>query len=528
MKRGADGDGGRAPKRGRQADLGPYAFKVLFPEAFVAQVMSKGATGVHEIEESTSTRLQFSPRGDYYPDTHLRLCNISSAEEHHIQEAMEMMCDQIFSIVEDERSSDAREFIDSKTGNPTFRCALSKAAAGAVIGTKGERINALRESSGARVEIDKKEFDNHQLVKISGSRDQVSTVLKELNGIVQVDCERPWFEEWAQQRGFHDEAPRGKGGSKGDDRAPRRRQRENENGPPGGKGSIDHRGCTVFVGRLAQATDNDSLRSFFGQFGEVVSSDVRIDPTTGRSKGFGFISFAEHGMLEAVFDQHGRHEIDGRWVDVRRYDEDKAEAGEHDRVSRSPSPPRGRERGTNNPRGRDDHRGGAGRDRDRDRDDRRGAAPVTMGIEELADVANGVPRNYKELDYCITCQLPSARIGALIGRRGENIQDVERKTGATVQINNKETKTADGPDAYRTVSIRGPMFSVYGAHMLLMRLYNDADAQADGARPQDPQVEDLQRQIAELSKQVKQVQDGKGVGRSGSGGGKGGKSSRRR
>ncbi|KAF7124052.1 hypothetical protein RHSIM_Rhsim12G0148300 [Rhododendron simsii] len=47
----------------------------------------------------------------------------------------------------------------------------------------------------------------------------------------------------------------------------------------------------VFVGGLSYATDDMSLTNAFSKYGEVVEARVIIDRETGRSRGFGFVTF---------------------------------------------------------------------------------------------------------------------------------------------------------------------------------------------------------------------------------------------
>jgi cold-inducible RNA-binding protein len=72
----------------------------------------------------------------------------------------------------------------------------------------------------------------------------------------------------------------------------------------------------VFVGALAWATTDDSLRSRFEEFGEVVSANVIRDRETGRSKGFGFVEFAESKDAEAACEGLRDQELDGRNIRV--------------------------------------------------------------------------------------------------------------------------------------------------------------------------------------------------------------------
>ena len=49
----------------------------------------------------------------------------------------------------------------------------------------------------------------------------------------------------------------------------------------------------LFVGGLAWATRDDSLRDHFAQCGEVTDAKVIMERETGRSRGFGFVTFAD-------------------------------------------------------------------------------------------------------------------------------------------------------------------------------------------------------------------------------------------
>ena len=54
------------------------------------------------------------------------------------------------------------------------------------------------------------------------------------------------------------------------------------------------------------------MREFFSQFGKVVDSTVMLDRETGRSKGFGFVSFEDTDVTP--FLGFGNLEIDGKMV----------------------------------------------------------------------------------------------------------------------------------------------------------------------------------------------------------------------
>ncbi|XP_052194757.1 glycine-rich RNA-binding protein GRP2A-like [Diospyros lotus] len=71
-----------------------------------------------------------------------------------------------------------------------------------------------------------------------------------------------------------------------------------------------------FVGGLAWATDDNSLERAFSQFGEIVDSKIVNDRETGRSRGFGFVTFKdEQSMKDAIEGMNGQ-DLDGRNITV--------------------------------------------------------------------------------------------------------------------------------------------------------------------------------------------------------------------
>ncbi|KAG8364332.1 hypothetical protein BUALT_Bualt19G0117900 [Buddleja alternifolia] len=71
-----------------------------------------------------------------------------------------------------------------------------------------------------------------------------------------------------------------------------------------------------FVGGLAWATTDQSLEQAFSQYGEVVDSKIINDRETGRSRGFGFVTFRdEQSMRDAIEAMNGQ-ELDGRSITV--------------------------------------------------------------------------------------------------------------------------------------------------------------------------------------------------------------------
>jgi RNA recognition motif-containing protein len=72
----------------------------------------------------------------------------------------------------------------------------------------------------------------------------------------------------------------------------------------------------LFIGSLAWATNDDSLRDFFASAGNVVSANVIVDRETGRSKGFGFVEMGSDEEAKKAIDELNGKDLDGRAIVV--------------------------------------------------------------------------------------------------------------------------------------------------------------------------------------------------------------------
>ena len=72
----------------------------------------------------------------------------------------------------------------------------------------------------------------------------------------------------------------------------------------------------LFVGGLAWATDDTSLRTHFESFGEVTDAKVITDRDTGRSRGFGFVTFADGDSASTAQSELHGTDLDGRAIRV--------------------------------------------------------------------------------------------------------------------------------------------------------------------------------------------------------------------
>jgi len=71
----------------------------------------------------------------------------------------------------------------------------------------------------------------------------------------------------------------------------------------------------VFVGGISWRTTDTELREYFGKFGEIKDCLVCKDQWTGKSRGFGFLSFEDPGVAEMLISE--THTIGGRTVQVK-------------------------------------------------------------------------------------------------------------------------------------------------------------------------------------------------------------------
>jgi len=72
----------------------------------------------------------------------------------------------------------------------------------------------------------------------------------------------------------------------------------------------------VYVGNLSWNTTDDSLRQAFSDFGQVTDSIVMRDRDTGRSRGFGFVTFGTSQEADAAINGLNEQELDGRRIRV--------------------------------------------------------------------------------------------------------------------------------------------------------------------------------------------------------------------
>ncbi|XP_073526030.1 uncharacterized protein [Phyllobates terribilis] len=103
-------------------------------------------------------------------------------------------------------------------------------------------------------------------------------------------------------------------------------------------GDSDEYRC--FVGSLSWSTTDRALKEAFEKFGHLVEAKVVLDKGSGRSRGFGFVSFDEKRAMEEAIDAMNGIDLDGRSITV-----EKAQPSQSSGRGRDDDYDRGRDRG---------------------------------------------------------------------------------------------------------------------------------------------------------------------------------------
>ena len=72
----------------------------------------------------------------------------------------------------------------------------------------------------------------------------------------------------------------------------------------------------LFVGSLSWGTDDQGLCTAFERFGDVTDAKVITDRDSGRSRGFGFVTFADDTAADQAIEQMHGATLDGRTLNV--------------------------------------------------------------------------------------------------------------------------------------------------------------------------------------------------------------------
>ena len=74
--------------------------------------------------------------------------------------------------------------------------------------------------------------------------------------------------------------------------------------------------CRLFVGGLSWETTDSELRAAFGEFGAVADAVVVNDGSSGKSRGFGFVTMESRRDAARAVEELNGTELNGRYIVV--------------------------------------------------------------------------------------------------------------------------------------------------------------------------------------------------------------------
>lgn len=72
----------------------------------------------------------------------------------------------------------------------------------------------------------------------------------------------------------------------------------------------------IYVSNLSFTVQDEDLRGFFTDYGEVTSAKVIMDKETGRSRGFGFVEMSDEAAGQKAIKELDGAQVDGRPIRV--------------------------------------------------------------------------------------------------------------------------------------------------------------------------------------------------------------------
>ncbi|KAM7255024.1 hypothetical protein ACFE04_020265 [Oxalis oulophora] len=105
-------------------------------------------------------------------------------------------------------------------------------------------------------------------------------------------------------------SPRGDFGRGGEERSSFRSPRGDFGRGGGGGGRSDDGGNRLYVGNLSYGVDDMALETLFSEQGKVVEARVVYDRESGRSRGFGFVSYGSSQEMDKAIDSlNGAYQV---------------------------------------------------------------------------------------------------------------------------------------------------------------------------------------------------------------------------
>lgn len=85
-----------------------------------------------------------------------------------------------------------------------------------------------------------------------------------------------------------------------------------------------------FIGGLSWSTSDRGLKDAFEKFGHLLEAKVVVDKFSGRSRGFGFVTFDEKKAMEEAIEAMNGIDLDGRTITVDKAQPHQGSSRDHD------------------------------------------------------------------------------------------------------------------------------------------------------------------------------------------------------
>ncbi|CAM0910250.1 unnamed protein product [Alopecurus aequalis] len=84
----------------------------------------------------------------------------------------------------------------------------------------------------------------------------------------------------------------------------------------------------IFVGGITPSLTEGQLKEHFSSYGAVAEHQIMVDHSTGRSRGFGFVTFESEDAVERVMSEGRMHDLGGKQVEIKRAEPKKPGGGD--------------------------------------------------------------------------------------------------------------------------------------------------------------------------------------------------------
>lgn len=80
----------------------------------------------------------------------------------------------------------------------------------------------------------------------------------------------------------------------------------------------------IFVGGISPSITEEEFKNYFAQFGKIVEHQIMQDHGTGRSRGFGFVTFDSEQVVDELLSKGTMIELGGKQVEIKKAEPKKA------------------------------------------------------------------------------------------------------------------------------------------------------------------------------------------------------------